>query len=180
MPLGRDGEDQGSFPRIVPHDTGMQLRPANPDDDDFVEHLFRLTRAEAFAAAQLPPGALDAMLDQQFRAQTAAYAAQFPGALSFVITRETRSVGRLLLHIDAYRWHIVDVAVIMEARNQGVGTNVILALTHGARTQGAEQLRLVVLASNAKAHRLYARLGFVDTDSAAGGTHIMMANRLDA
>ncbi len=127
----------------------------------------------------MPPGVRDAMLGQQFRAQTAGHAAQYPGALSFVITRGAQPVGRLLLHVNTRRWHIVDVAVMPVARSQGIATVVFTMLAREARTQGAEQLKLTVLASNAGARRLYARLGFVETDAAAEGTHILLAKQLD-
>ena len=176
---GVDAADPAPVLRIVPQDTDVRLRPASPADDAFVANLFKIVRADVFAAAQLPPAMLDTMLDQQFRAQAASHAAQFPNALSFVITRDARPVGRLLLHVDAHHWHMVDIALISAARNQGIGTGVIAALAREARTQGVPQLRLMVLASNSGARRLYARLGFISTDAAKSGSHIMMAKPLD-
>lgn len=175
----RNVTERGPSPRIVPQDPDLRIRPGGSADDGFVRQLFKVTRADVFAAAQLPPAALDAMLDQQFRAQIAGYAAQFPAALSFVITREAQPVGRLLLHVESQRWQIVDIAILPEARNQGAGTDVIDSLAREARAQGAQELMLTVLASNAGARRLYARLGFVGTDATAGGSHIVMVKWLD-
>lgn len=160
-------------------DGNLTLRSADAADESFVRDLFKSTRAEAFAAAQLPPAALDVLLEQQFRAQSAGYAAQFPDATSFIVAREGEPAGRLLLQIAAHHWRIVDIAILPAERGHGLATCVIDAVAREAFEQGARELRLTVLASNVKARRLYAKLGFVDTSPTAASAHIAMTKWLD-
>jgi ribosomal-protein-alanine N-acetyltransferase len=65
--------------------------------------------------------------------------------------------GLLLVDEDA---HITTLAVIPEARGNGLGTRLMLALTDAAVTAGAAHLTLEVRLSNAPAQRLYRRFGF--------------------
>jgi GNAT superfamily N-acetyltransferase len=159
---------------------GLVLRLAEPTDEPFIRHLFKTARAESFTAAQLPPTVLDAVLEQQFRAQSAGYATQFPDAISLVIARHDEPIGRLILRRDALCWHIIDILLLPSARGHGIGTDIIQAVAQTAREQGARELALVVLTTNVAARRLYGRLGFVETGkTAAGGTHVAMAMWLD-
>jgi RimJ/RimL family protein N-acetyltransferase len=166
---------------MVIGDDGLALRPTDAADEPFIRHLFKTARAESFAAVQLPPASLDALLEQQFRAQSAGYAAQFPDALSLVIARHDEPIGRLILGNDTLCWRIIDILLLPSVRGRGVGTDIIRAVAQAARAQGAHALTLAVLASNLAARKLYGRLGFVeDGEAAAGGTHIAMTMRLNA
>lgn len=183
LQLNRGGE--ASLATLVPNLTavsaedGLTVRPAETADEPFIKHVFKTVRAESFAAAQLPPAALDMLLEQQFRAQSAGYAAQFPDATSFIVAREGDPVGRLLLQIAAQHWRIVDIAILPAERGRGLATEIINGVARDASEQGARELRLMVLASNVRARRLYAKLGFVDTSPTAASAHIAMTKWLD-
>lgn len=118
---------------------------------------------------------LEILLEQQFRAQAAGYAAQFPQALSLIVLHRHEPIGRLILQIAESRWHIIDVVLIPSARGHGIGTDLIEAVARAAHRQGARELNLMVLSGNAAARRLYARLGFIET---ASGVHITMSKPL--
>jgi GNAT superfamily N-acetyltransferase len=170
-------------PRLVVAfgDGSLVLRPAEATDEPFIRHLFKTARAESFAIAQLSPAALDAVLEQQFHAQSAFYAAQFPDAVSLVIACHDEPIGRLILLRAALCWHIIDIVLLPSARGRGVGTEIIHGVAQAAREQGAHELTLAVLASNVAARRLYGRLGFVEIGNAAAQeTHLAMAMWLDA
>jgi ribosomal protein S18 acetylase RimI-like enzyme len=163
-----------SIALICPRDSATHIRLAAPTDEPFVRHLYKSSRTAEFAAATLPPSALDTLLDQQFGAQGRGYAAQFPEAVTLIIVHDARPIGRLILHADHARWRIVDIVLLPEARGRGVGTDVLEALVRAARNAGAAALDLSVLATNVAARRLYARLGFEPRDS---GVHISMTRR---
>jgi GNAT superfamily N-acetyltransferase len=57
---------------------------------------------------------------------------------------------------------LFDIVTAAEARNQGVGRQVMLALLHWGRAQGALHAYLQVMHSNAPALHLYRRLGFAE------------------
>ncbi|MCK1396383.1 GNAT family N-acetyltransferase [Bradyrhizobium sp. 1] len=158
---------------IVLDDPALRLRAAGPIDAPFIRHLFEGTRTGQFAAMGLSGPILDQVIAQQFSSQTAGYAAQFPDALSLIVTRNGTAIGRLLLHCASERWHIVDIALLPADCGRGAGTKIIDALAASARQQGIAALTLTVLASNVAARRFYLRHGFVETGR-AGDAHIAM------
>jgi len=162
----------------VPRTSSLRLRPAEAADAAFIEALFRTAKAEQFAGAGLPQAGLDALLEQQFRAQTSGHAALFPTATSLIILERNQAIGRLLLDCEAGRWHIIDIVLLPSVRGRGIGTDVIQTVASAASRDAVRRLTLIVLASNAAARRLYARLGFVETGAAAGATHITMQQDL--
>ena len=165
-------------PDHVPRTPPLWLRRAEAADEPFIGALFKTAKAEQFAGAGLPQAVLDALLDQQFRAQTSGYAAQFPAASSLIILERDHAVGRLVLNCEAGCWHVIDILLLPSVRGRGVGTDVIQMVASAASRDAVRRLTLIVLASNAAARRLYARLGFVETGSAAGATHITMQKDL--
>ena len=156
---------------------GLAMRLTETGDESFVRHLFKTARAESLTVAELPPAAIDSLLEQQFRAQSAGYAAQFPDAVSLLIVRRDEPIGRLILHCAAQRWHIVDIVLLPAERGHGLGTEVIDALEASARQQGVGALTLSVLGGNPAAHRFYLRQGFAETGR-AGAAHIAMKKDL--
>jgi ribosomal protein S18 acetylase RimI-like enzyme len=160
---------------LVPCNPDTLLRVAVGDDEPFIRRLYKAARAGDFAAAGLPQTALDGLLEQQFRAQAAGYAAQFPDAVSLIILYRDEPVGRLILAANDRCWHIVDIALLPSARGQGIGTDIIEAVFRGAAAEGAREVTLSALFSNVAAQRLYKRLGFAETGE---GVHIPMTKQL--
>jgi ribosomal protein S18 acetylase RimI-like enzyme len=160
---------------VVVGNDGVLLRPAEAVDEAFIRHLFRTTKADSFAAAQLPPAVLDTVLEQQLRAQSIGYASRFPNAASLVILLRNVPVGRLMLATSGHSWHIIDIVLLPGSRGQGIGARVIAAVERTAREQCAQELTLSVLSSNVGARRLYERLGFVETRD---GVHVEMRRQL--
>jgi len=145
---------------LAPRDPITQIRLAAKADEPFLRHLYKSSRAGEFAATGLPPAALDMVLEQQYRAQAAGYAAQYPDAISLIILHRDATVGRLILQTGERRWRIVDIALLDTARGQGIGGDVITTVARAASACGAHELALAVLPNNVAARRLYQRLGF--------------------
>ena len=59
---------------------------------------------------------------------------------------------------------IWDIWVEPERRGEGLGTAALQALEELARSQGVQKVGLHVFGWNVGARRLYARMGFVETD----------------
>ncbi|WP_426438307.1 N-acetyltransferase family protein [Bradyrhizobium genosp. P] len=150
----------GVAARLAPRDPATHLRLAAPADEPFLRDLYKSSRAGEFAATGLPPAAIEPLLDQQYRAQAAGYAAQFPGAVALIILYRDAPVGRLILEAADLSWRIVDLALLDAMRGQGIGSDIIEAVGRAASTHGARELCLAVLSGNAAARRLYERLGF--------------------
>jgi ribosomal protein S18 acetylase RimI-like enzyme len=162
---------------IVPTEAALRLRPASSADEPFIRHLFGEVCKGQFAATGLSGPVLDQIIAQQFRSQTAGYAAQFPDAISLIVTRDTTAVGRLLIHCAGERWHVIDIVLLPADCGRGLGSAIFDALEASARARGIGALTLTVLASNLAAHRFYLRRGFADVGS-AGGAHIAMKKDL--
>jgi ribosomal protein S18 acetylase RimI-like enzyme len=133
--------------------------------------LFSRVRAEELGMQAWDPLLRDQILRLQYEAQRRGYLAQFPAAETRLILQEGRSIGWLIVDRSGAEFHCVDVAVIPEARNQGVGTWVWRTLQKEAAAT-ARPLVLAVLRTNVRALALYVRLGF----DVVGGTetHLRM------
>ena len=164
---------------IVPDDPALRLRPASPIDEPFIRHLFEEVRTGQFTATGLSGPIVGQIIAQQFRGQAAGYAAQFPGAISLIVTQDGTAIGRLLLHCESEHWHIIDIALLPADCGRGAGTKILDALEASARQQGLGALTLSVLADNSAALRFYLRRGFAET-GALGAAHVAMRKDLAA
>jgi ribosomal protein S18 acetylase RimI-like enzyme len=100
----------------------------------------------------------------QFDMQQRSYKQQYPTAESCVVMYEGRRIGKLYTANLPHSIVLVDVALLPEYRNRGIGTSLIRDLQHKAASAG-KSVRLQVIESNS-ARQLYERLGFIF----AGGT----------
>src|SRR5689334_2285162 len=107
---------------IVPDDPALRIRLASPTDEPFIRHLFEQVRTEQFTATGLSGPIISQVIAQQYRSQAAGYAAQFPDAISLIVTRDGAAIGRLLLHCARERWHIIDIALLPAESGCGIGT----------------------------------------------------------
>ncbi|MET4035270.1 hypothetical protein ABIB94_005968 [Bradyrhizobium sp. JR7.2] len=79
---------------IVPDDPALRLRPASPNDEPFIRRLFEEVRTGQFTATGLSGPIVGQIIAQQFRGQAAGYAAQFPRAISLIVTQDATAIGR--------------------------------------------------------------------------------------
>lgn len=129
----------------------VQVRSVESSDDPFLFQIFCSSRPEL---AFLP----EPLLQMQFRAQAMSYKSQYPGAEHRLILMEGRPSGRILVDRSGERLHLVDIALLPEARGRGIGTALLHALQAEAGVAGLP-VRLSVYEAN-PARRLYERLGF--------------------
>jgi ribosomal protein S18 acetylase RimI-like enzyme len=137
---------------------GMSLRLAVDSDRDFLRSLFASTREQELAF--LPPDAItrEFFISSQFDAQREAYRHAFPGADHRIIEIETVAAGRFYVDRSPGTLHVIDISLLPEYRNRGIGSALLQALAAEAVEAGAT-LSLNVAMSN-PAQRLYQRLGF--------------------
>jgi len=138
------------------HDA-ISLRQAEPDDEAFLYLLYSSARAEEMAAWGWDGAQREAFLSSQFRARQAHYR-EYPNADHQIILAEGRPIGRILVSQLKDEFLLVDIAILAEYRNAGIGATLIRQLL--ARATGAgKAVRLHVEKSN-RARSLYHRLGF--------------------
>jgi len=139
----------------------IELRPFSTDDQDFLYRLYSSTRLAELAPFGWDTAQQDAFLRMQFNARQRWYEMAYQGADHRLIMVDGEPAGRILVHRGSNAHVLVDIALLTEYRNRGVGTHLLRQLIAEAERDGAA-VRLQVLKSN-PAYRLYQRLGFVKT-----------------
>jgi len=148
----------------------ITLRPALADDDSFLYRVYASTRADQLRVALWDDAQTAAFLLMQFTAQSRDYHERFPDSGYEVIVSNGEPVGRLFVHRSAAEIRVVDLGLLPEQRNRGIGSALLLAVLEEAGEAG-KPVRLHVERFN-RALRLYERLGFESIGSTA--VHIEM------
>lgn len=138
--------------------TTLRLRPADPADEAFFAALYRSTRDDLLALP-LDPAMLDGLIAMQHRMQVAGYRNDYPDAQYQVLELDGAAVGRLVTAAVDGAVRVVDIAVMPQARGQGVAGEALRRLQAQAVGDG-RAVALSVRKDNAAARRLYAALGF--------------------
>ena len=105
-----------------------------------------------------PPEQQMMFLEMQYRARTQSYSAMYPDAENRVLLAAGNPAGYMMIGWDASKATLVDIALLPEFRNRGLGTRAVGGLMEDARGRSLP-LRLSVARGN-PAMRLYERLGF--------------------
>lgn len=136
----------------------VQLRTATPSDGDFLFALFASTRSDELAGLAWDPAQAQAFIKMQFNMQVQNYSANYPSAENKIVLLNEQPIGRMLIERTAAEIQLVDIALMPEQRNNGIGGALINDLLKEAAGQG-KPVRLQVL-NFSPALRLYERLGF--------------------
>jgi ribosomal protein S18 acetylase RimI-like enzyme len=150
---------------------GVTLRPVTPEDEEFLLRVYASTREDELAQVLWDESQKDAFLRQQSSAQRREYDAHYPDAEYDVILLEGRPAGRVWIGRSDEELHLLDIALLREAQNCGVGTALLRALIEESERTN-KKLTHTVFILNADALRFYRRLGFVVTREI--GAYLMM------
>ena len=146
------------------------LRLAVPADEPFLYRVYASGRAEELRILDWDDDQKTAFLKMQFGLQTVSYRQRFPGSEYQVILFGGQPVGRLFVHHGTDEIHVVDLGLLPEHRNQGIGGTLLKAVLDEAAEAG-KPVRLHVESFN-RAVTLYRRLGFAPIGT--HGAHIEM------
>jgi ribosomal protein S18 acetylase RimI-like enzyme len=139
----------------------ITIRAKNANDEEFFYRVYASTRTYELSSVPWTPEQKEAFLRMQSNAQLKDYNLNHPHALFQVIERDGRPVGRLIIDNSGDTIHLMDIALLPEHRNQGIGTRLLQGLIEeGDRSN--RPVRLHVETFN-PAQDLYTRLGFVKT-----------------
>ena len=138
----------------------LVLRSVEASDADFLYRVYASTRMDEMALVSWNDAQKEAFLRMQFQAQTTHYQSYYPQAEHQIIEREDGTpIGRLIVDRSADFVFLMDIALLPESRNSGIGTIIMQDLI----AEAVSANRAIVLHVEAfnRAMRLYERLGFV-------------------
>ena len=148
----------------------IALRPIVPEDHSFLLAVYASTRELELAGVPWDAGQKAAFVRMQFDAQHAFYQEHYAGAAFDVIVVDGQPAGRLYIAREGDEIRIVDIALLREYCNRGIGTTLLRGLQSEAAAAG-KPLRIHVEHFN-PALRFYERLGF--TPIADRGVYLFM------
>ena len=150
--------------------SNITLRPAGPDDYEFLIEVYGSTRAEELALVPWNNEQRDAFVRSQFNAQQEHYLKTYPGATHDIIVSNGRPVGRLYVARLDHEIRIIDITLLPAERNVGIGSYLIKQLLDDAKQTG-KMTRIYVEEFNPSL-RLFQRLGF--SPSEQHGIHLLL------
>lgn len=136
----------------------LVLRPIHSEDHDFLFQVYAGTRLDELALTDWSEAQKQAFLTQQFEAQHHHYQTHYQGARFDLILLDDQPVGRLYVARWREEIRIMDIALLPDYRNRGIGSGLLRDLLEEAAVTG-KRLTIHVERYN-PALRLYRRVGF--------------------
>ena len=140
----------------------IALRPAQEDDLPFLYRVYASKRQEELALVEWDEAQKDWFLRMQFDLWTRSYAQMFPEADCQVVLRDGQPIGRLMVDRTPDHILLVDIALLPEQRNAGIGTVLVKTVVSEAASAGKPVVLHVEKFNRARS--LYERLGFSITE----------------
>ncbi len=148
----------------------ISFRPIGPQDTAFLREVYASTRMDELAVMDWSDEQKQDFLTMQFNAQHTYYMEHFSHAKFDLILLQERPIGRLYVDRGTDEIKLIDIALLPEYRNGGIGSQLLNDLLAEA-TEADKPLRIHVEKFN-PAMRLYARLGFKAIDDQ--GVYLLM------
>ena len=134
----------------------ISTRPVVEQDKPFIFELFKTTRAWEMSLVDWSDAQKETFLQQQFAAQTRQYQQNYPQGEHSLILLHGKPTGRIYTAESLYEVQLLDILLVPEARNQGIGSHLMAQLKERAR-QVNKPLRFYVWQLNHAAQRFYER-----------------------
>lgn len=140
----------------------ITLQRVNAQDEVFLYEVYAQTRDDEMQAMGWNGEQWEEFLNLQFVMQKRSYAMQYPAAEHHIILLDGVRIGRIMTEDTEDSLLLIDVSLLSNYRNKGIGTCLLRDLQQQASEVG-KIVRLHVLSNN-PAQGLYARLGFRVTE----------------
>ena len=148
----------------------VTLRPVEPGDEAFLLQIYASVRAAELAQVPWSDAQRAAFISLQFEAQQLHYRTHNPTATHDIILLDRQPIGRLYVARRNSEIRILDITILPEHRNQGLGTPLIENLMKEAA--GAGKPLTIYVESFNPSLRLFERLGFVKIEE--DGVNLLM------
>lgn len=112
----------------------MQIRPMRDDDREFSFRVYASSRERELAPLDWDESDKAVFLRSQFELQDAHYRSHFPKADFQIIESNGKPIGRLYVDRGPELIRILDIALLSEARGNGIGTALLQELLAEARS----------------------------------------------
>lgn len=157
-------------------DINVSFRTAAASDRDFLSTVYASTRADEMARVEWNEKQKAAFLEMQFSAQHRYYQEYYTDTDFLIVLLDNRPIGRFYIARWREEIRIVDLALLPEYRNAGIGTRLLTNVLEEAAAAG-KPVRIHVEGFN-PALSLYRRLGFVQIGE--HGVYLLMERAADA
>lgn len=114
----------------------FDVRSETEGDREFLFQLYASTRQEEIAMTGWNMSEVNDFLNMQFTLQHSQYLMRFPLALRQIILVEGKPAGRLYFHREKERITVIDISLIPEFRNRGIGGAILRKLAEEADENG--------------------------------------------
>jgi len=151
--------------------SGVSLRSVTDADTEFLIAVYAGTRAAELAQLDWDDSQKDAFVRWQYERQKEEYDARYPNARYDIILVDGTPAGRIWIGADDKQIRLLDIAVLPEFQNRGIGTHLLKQLMDEA-TRTNKALRHMVFVLNDNAYRFYERLGFKTIEDLGGYKHM--------
>jgi len=155
----------------LPDGGTVELRPVSESDNEFLLSVYGSTRADEMAQVEWAEGQQEMFLRWQFDMQRREYDTRFPEAAYHVIVIDQEPAGRIWVGADDEQVRLLDIGLLPEFQNRGVGTGLVQRLMTYAANQD-KALRHMVFVLNNNAERFYERLGFKQIEEFGAYKHM--------
>ncbi len=151
----------------------ISLRTAAPEDRALLRDIYGSTRTAELARTDWGAEQKAAFITQQFEAQDEYYLKVYPDSDYCLILHNDIPAGRLYVerHLIKGTIRIIDIALLPDFRNKGIGRVLLQQLQEEAAATG-KTLTIHVEQFN-QAMRLYERLGFQKIKETHGVYYLM-------
>ena len=150
--------------------SNISLRPVEDTDKPFLLELYGSTRAQELAQTPWPDEQKQQFITMQFNAQHSHYQEHYKGASFDIIAQQDESIGRLYLEEWPSQFRIIDIALLPQYCNQGIGSWFLKDIMQ--QSTAVEKAVSIHVEQNNPAMKLYQRLGFKKV-SEQGIYHLM-------
>jgi GNAT superfamily N-acetyltransferase len=148
----------------------LSLRAAAAGDEEFLFSLYASSRDDDLRELQWDDDRISEFLRMQYEAQQRFIKSEYQVADDQVVLMNGAGIGRILVERRDHEIRGVDIALLPEFRNQGIGSWLIAQLQSEA-SRAHKPLRIQVIRFS-RAISLLERLGFARTSET--GTHYQM------
>ena len=146
------------------------VRPVAPGDEDLLLEIYKSSRGDDLRGLGWDEDRISEFLVMQYEAQQQFHKGEYKQANDEIVLLAGKPAGRLFVDRREYEIRCIDVALLPEYRNNGIGTFLIGKLQEEASRE-KKPLRLQVIRFS-RAVNLFERAGFVRTSET--GTHFQM------